>query len=557
MAIKPRKRKQRHSKEKTDSQKAIKKFRKNSNRHVIVVEIVSALNVIYSIFHLSEMLRRAGNDLAAVMLKRYNQLIRTREYRWLKKLYAEAIKAESEIAREVIANKMQELQKEYNVTQDYCTEAMITIRKRYKLPSTFASTRADDIWHGVERCLYGNGETIHFKKHGDYPSIRAEQINRGLPLHRLKDGKMIIKYDGNTLFVKEPKKNDYFLKEELEEISGYLDWSEIIDWIAAENHANDKSKYDTFRPCYVTLVPQIIRGKYRVFAHITVEGMALPKRDKSGKKPRHTYGSGTVGCDIGTQTIAYTSETEVGLKNLSERGMSIKNRERKERILYRAMDRSRRANNPQNYNPDGTIKKGKKTWHNSNHYLELRREHSEMSRICAINRKLACNEDVNHLRSLGDVFITEPKNADKLARRAKKTTKNKKGKFNRKKRFGKSIQNRCPGYFQQQAKSKFESTGGAYFEVPYNYRASQYDHTNDTYVKKKLSQRMFDLSDGTTVQRDWYSSYLLYCYNYTQSCIDIDKCKNQFKEALGKEIEVIAKIIKNRIHVFNSGIKIS
>ena len=221
------------------------------------------------------------------------------------------------------------------------------------------------------------------------------------------------------------------------------------------------------------------------------------------------------------------------------------------------MDRSRRANNPQNYNPDGTIKKGKKTWHNSNHYLELRREHSEMSRICAINRKLACNEDINHLRSLGDVFIAEPKNADKLARRAKKTTKNKKGKFNRKKRFGKSIQNRCPGYFQQQAKSKFESTGGAYFEVPYNYRASQYDHTNDTYVKKKLSQRMFDLSDGTTVQRDWYSSYLLYCYNYTQSCIDIDKCKNQFKEALGKEIEVIAKIIKNRIHVFNSGIKIS
>ena len=62
-------------------------------------------------------------------------------------------------------------------------------------------------------------------------------------------------------------------------------------------------------------------------------------------------------------------------------------------------------------------------------------------RINAINRQLAINEDANHLRSLGDVFITEPKNAGKLMRRAKETTVNSKGKFNRKKRFVKSIKN--------------------------------------------------------------------------------------------------------------------
>lgn len=32
------------------------------------------------------------------------------------------------------------------------------------------------------------------------------------------------------------------------------------------------------------------------------------------------------------------------------------------------MDRSRRATNSQNYNEDGTIKKGRKTWRYSNHY---------------------------------------------------------------------------------------------------------------------------------------------------------------------------------------------
>ena len=54
--------------------------------------------------------------------------------------------------------------------------------------------------------------------------------------------------------------------------------------------------------------------------------------------------------------------TQYQLKNLSERGSSIQTSERKERLLYRAMDRSRRVTNPQNYNDDGTVKKGRKTW---------------------------------------------------------------------------------------------------------------------------------------------------------------------------------------------------
>ncbi len=48
---------------------------------------------------------------------------------------------------------------------------------------------------------------------------------------------------------------------------------------------------------------------------------------------------------------------KAGLKNLAERGSCIEVNERKERRIYRAMDRSRRAMNPDNYNEDGTIKK--------------------------------------------------------------------------------------------------------------------------------------------------------------------------------------------------------
>ncbi len=57
-------------------------------------------------------------------------------------------------------------------------------------------------------------------------------------------------------------------------------------------------------------------------------------------------------------------------------------------------------------------------------------------------------------------------------KRAKETTVNSKGKYNRKKRFGKSIKNRCPSGFQVTVAKKFKVSGGTYIEVPNNYRAS-------------------------------------------------------------------------------------
>ena len=126
----------------------------------------------------------------------------------------------------------------------------------------------------------------------------------------------------------------------------------------------------------------------------------------------------------------------------------------------------------------------------------------------------------------------------------------------RKKRFGKSIKNRCPSGFQTTIEKKFKVTCGTYIEVPNNYRASQYDHTADDYIKKKLSDRIYRLTDGTLVQRDWYSSFLLYCYDYKSKKIDRDKCVSKFEKCYSKEKDLIKRIKTNKIKVLNSGIKI-
>ena len=527
----------------------LKQFHKLSDRHILAVETAMPYSDALKVVALSDKIRKAGNELAGIMRKNYDQLMRTKRYRKLLFLYGDS---KDKDKRKTYAKQLNEMQKAYNITWEYCRTSMIPIGKKYGVDAVFALTKAEDIWRGIEKCLYGNGNAIHFSKYGELPCIRAKQINRGIPIS-VTDNKLHFKL-GRTVFGIQI--NDRFQQDEADAVLSYLAESEILDDRAVNTLIKDGYCIDTYRPCYATLVPRMIRGKYRVYLHLTIEGKAKPKYDKHGN-PRHKLGKGMIGADIGTQTVAYTSDTEVGLKNLSERGNSIQTSERKERLLYRAMDRSRRATNPQNYNDDGTVKKGRKIWIYSNHYKKLKEKHSELCRINAINRQLAINEDANHLRSLGDVFITEPKNAGKLMRRAKETTVNSKGKFNRKKRFGRSIKNRCPSGFQTAVEQKFKVSGGIYIEVSNDYRASQYDHTVDDYIKKRLSDRMYKLQDGTEVQRDWYSSFLLYCYDYRTQDIDKNKCISEFDKCYSKEKALIEWIKVNEIKVLNSGIKIA
>mgnify|MGYP003494011083 FL=1 len=561
----------------------LKQFHKATDRHVLVLEADISEGDKRKLLHMSNIIRVAGNELIAIMKKNYEQLMRTKRYRRLRDMYVKAKKAEDKKQTSTISAEMTEMQKSYHVTWEFCRKSMIEINQKYNINSIFALSKAEDVWQAVEKCLFSDGKTINFKKHGDYPEIRAKQANRGIVISADDDGirLKIVEIElrpiinkpkhtktrkGNIIQVHEP--HDIFAESEAEAVLNYLSNPEVIDKTALDLYNKKGIVMDTFRPCFVSISFKAIRGKTRVYIHITIEGISKPKYNKNGTR-RHQYGKGFIGCDIGPQSIAYTSKEEVGLKNLAERGASIKDREQKEARILRKMDRSRRAMNPENYNDDGTIRKGEKTWKKSNRYKKLHSQYRNICRIAAENRHLAINEEVNHMRALGNVFITEPKNAKKLQKRSKNTERQGKPsviqksdgteqlvyKYKRKKRHGKSIKNRCPGYFQAQAKAKFERTGGVYIEVPAAYRASQYDHTCNKYIKKALSQRMYELADGTRVQRDWYSSFLMYCIGTDLQNISRYKCKRYFDELYAEYLKLEQYIINNKITVMNSGIK--
>lgn len=536
----------RKKRELTDYQKQLRQYHKNSFRHVLVLEADIPYQDRCRIFHYADLERKAGNELVGTMKSNLEQLKRTKRYRYLIREYGKCKNAKDKEGLKAVSAKLKALQQEYNVTFDFCRKAMTSLNSKYGIDAVFGLTKTEDVWRGVEKCLYSGGKDIHFSKRGDLPCIRAKQISRGI-IMKAKEDSLTFSFQGMTFgaLVK-----DRFESDEVSAILTYMHDPEAGDRTAVSAMKTSGEIISTYRPCYASLSCSVIRGKMRVFVHITIEGRPVTKYNRYGNI-RHNLGHGVVGCDIGTQTIAYTSDTEVGLKNLAERGPSVSANERKERLILRAMDRSKRATNPDNYNADGTIRKGFKKWKFSHRYMKLKARYTELCRINAINRHLAINEEVNHLRSLGDVFVTEPKNAKKLQKRSTKGGKDKSGRCARKKRFGKSVRNRCPGYFQAQAERKF----ARYIEVPNSYRASQYDHTSDSYIKKKLSQRMYSLSDGTAVQRDWYSSYLLYSIDTVNMAIDKSKCINGFSDKYAKERALISWIIKNKIRVLNSGIR--
>ncbi|MCM1232601.1 MAG: hypothetical protein NC489_20950, partial [Ruminococcus flavefaciens] len=173
---------------KTEYERCLRQYRKNSSRHVLVLEADMPEDMKRKAFGLSDQLRICGNQLASQLSKALGQLFRTKRYRGLQKAYgafSERLKAdpddEDAAARlKETAARMAEMQKGYHATWDDTRRYMEYLKEGAGLPSIFALARCEDVWSGAEKVLYGGADAIHFKKRGCLPEIRAKQPNRGI-----------------------------------------------------------------------------------------------------------------------------------------------------------------------------------------------------------------------------------------------------------------------------------------------------------------------------------------------------------------------------------------
>ncbi len=252
------------------------------------------------------------------------------------------------------------------------------------------------------------------------------------------------------------------------------------------------------------IVRRCIRGCNKYYLQLTI----------AGEKPQkgRTLGRGNVGIDIGPSTIATSSLQGVHFDKLADKCDNI---EHELYLLNRKLDRSRRANNPQNFNQDGTIKRisrqkrERRVWFESNRYKQLKLVRKELYRRQAEIRKQQHLEMANALMSQGDTFIVENNPIDAWVRRAKETTKTKTGRNRCKKRYGKSVANHAPAMFVSILNNKVKSLGGQFFEVDTRNAASQFDFTNGEFTKHEVGERSITLSNGRTHQRDMLAAFNL------------------------------------------------
>lgn len=333
----------------------------------------------------------------------------------------------------------------------------------------------DFVWKGTEKVLYSGGKQIHYKKWDEFLSFENKKNSTGI-IH--ENGKVYINCT--------PKRP-----------GGGI----VLDVMMPNNRKSSHFNYESQCLMDKTKYCRIVRKKFntgwKYYVQLVQEG--IPPQ-------RHAVGTGRIGIDIGTSTIAAVSDTKCHLDTI---GDTVRQQDKEISLLNRKLDRSRRKMNPDNYNSEGTIRKGKKHWVYSNRYKKLKNELQCMKRKRAATIKQWQSAYASRLLEEGNVVYVEKMNFSGLGKRSKNTERDKNGRYKSKKRFGKSISVRAPAQLLSIIKRKLKYVGGTYHEVnTRTFRASQYNHVTDTYIKKKLSKRYNEI-DGEWVQRDLYSAFLL------------------------------------------------
>ncbi len=453
--------------------------------------------------------RHLYNSILNVSLKRYNEMIKTKRWRENQVQIANIYKLEKdEKKRKKIGKEYfdirNEMLKEFRINEYSFHDDISNMQHHFKknMDSLTAQKIASQVWKAYDKLLYGNGEQLHFKSYNDgLNSLEGKWNKSGI----------VYKIESNT-----------------------LEWNKLK--INVQSNFNDY-EISALRDkiCFCRIVRKFVRGKYKYTLQLVLNGIPPIKINKNTGEIKNDIGIGSIGIDIGTQTIAYSSDHNCKLYELAPRVQNIENKKRR---LLRYMDRSKHIMNPNNFNKNGTIKRSiKLEWSYSNKYIKAKNMLKELYRKQADIRKQDHNIMANEIIGQTDMVLIEKMNFKGLQKRAKNTTTNEKtGKFNKKKRFGKSLANKAPAMLMTIIKNKLKAKGGIFLEVnTFKVKASQYNHLNGEYNKKKLSQRWnyFNYNnEDIKIQRDLYSSYLIKNVNSDLETINNDKCIEGFEKFL-------------------------
>ena len=307
-----------------------------------------------------EINRQIYNALLQTAVKRYNQMSQTKVYRVNKEalLHAE----EKEQRKRLLQERDNLVAKNQLRNYDLCREAA-KYRQYFKkhTDSPIVQNLAGEVWQAVDGLIKGTAFQVCLKEPGQLKSLSG------------KTNRSSIKFREKCLI-----------------------WKGLIIPIDQEefNWYEEQALSQEIRYCRIKR--SVIRGKRRYFLDIVLKGNA-PAKQKTER-------TGTVEVDIGPQKLKLVSPN-----NNSTYILPIKNRklEQRKREISQYMERSRRSMNPENYRPDGRIKKGSVHWVYSQKYQKAKLEYQELCRKQTVLQKQAQFRLAQEISSSGTCFYIE------------------------------------------------------------------------------------------------------------------------------------------------------
>jgi len=402
-----------------------------------------------------------------------------------------------------------------------------------------AQKLASQVWKKFEDYLFGSGKEIKFIPWTEFTSIEGKANNTAI---FYKKGIITInKIKLSPKFARGPKKG------------GTPSSSYIYEQCAMQSRIK-----------FCRLIRRWYPEGWRYFVQFVLEGEPPRKVNPETGELLYPMGEGCVGHDIGPQTLAVVGNKAADLVELAPGAQSI---EKQLRVINRAMDRSKRAMNPELVNEDGTIKRidtlpphcldkrGRRIWECSKRYLKLAGIRRFLYRQQAAIRVQQHHEFANRYLMYGDTHYIETMSFKGLAKQAKRTEVKPGEKQKCRKRFGKSIANKAPAAFVNILERKVLDNGGKFYRInTWKAKASQYNHLDHTYKPKKLSQRWNIMPDGRRIQRDLYSAFLLQHTNADLDGFVQCLCDKDYENFVMLHDNVIALLL-DKNHPSSMGIK--
>ena len=426
-----------------------------------------------------EKCRKIYNSCITELFKRYNHMTESKDYRKNCK------------SKDKDRNKIfNELNNKYGLTEYSLHKFVTPMYNYFNIDSKTAQALATRAFNAFQKYMFHDAKRVNYIKYNELYSIEGKTNAQG------------IKYR-----------------------DGIIQWNKLNISVVIKNNDTYAQMSIQNRVKYCRIVKKEIKGKVKYYVQLVLEGIPPTKINKDGEL-KGQIGQGEVGIDIGTKTIAISSKYDVKLLELAP---NINNIDRDIKLIQRKMDRSKRSTNANKFNKNGTINtKNKEKWIYSNHYMKLKSQRKELYRKQTEIRKQDHYKMINSLLILGDKFYVETMNYKGLQSRSKNTTKNNKGKFNKKKRFGKSLANKAPSMFLTMLNNKLKWNGEKLYKIDTaKVKASQYNHIEDKYIKKELKER-WNYFDNYKIQRDLYSSFLIMNIKDNLKEIDRNKCFEAF-----------------------------